>query len=558
MEVRKIPKKTVTVIQPARSNIVDKSRHQQLRVAAYCRVSTDNEEQLTSYENQKKVYTEMIASRTDWTLAGIYADEGISGTQVKKRKNFKKMIDQCLAGKIDYIVTKSVSRFARNTVECLEYVRMLKARGIGIFFEEQNIDTLKSDSELYLVIYAGFAQSESESISKNITWSIRKKYEEGIPTFSYRNWLGYRKGADGEPEIIPEEAAVVRRIFELYLSGNPQQVISDMLRAENLQFPGKTFSFSKGMIQNILTNERYCGDCILQKTVTVDCIGKVRRKNMGEAPMYYVQNSHAPIITRETFNRVQEEMARRKTKAPTSAKNAITASGKYSKYALSEVLICGECGTRYRRRIWSKNGKKKAVWRCCNRIDYGTQHCKRSPTVEETEIHNAIVRALKQFNEQDRPTYMNLMRVTLADALGLNESTEETASLQSMIDGLNRKMIEIVNESVQTGTDIACYEDQLRGISEKIESLKQQIEIIRQKTVPTQDQDCRVARMQQIIESREENTEVYDDSTVRQMVECIKVYHDGRLEIIFGCGITIEERVMITNIKNKQTKGKTA
>lgn len=183
MEVKKIPKKTVTLIEPKRSFIVDKERHHQKNVAAYCRVSTDNEEQLTSYTTQKRVYTDMIAANKEWALAGIYADEGISGTRADKRPEFKKMIDDCLAGKIDYIITKSVSRFARNTVDCLDYVRMLKARGIGIYFEEQNIDTLKSDSELYLVIYAGFAQSESESISKNITWSFRKNFEDGKPIF---------------------------------------------------------------------------------------------------------------------------------------------------------------------------------------------------------------------------------------------------------------------------------------------------------------------------------------------------------------------------------------
>ena len=179
MEVTKIPKKTVTLIEPKQSFVVDKSKYWQKRVAAYCRVSTDSEEQLTSYTNQMKVYTEMISSKKEWEFAGMYADEGISGTRADKRPQFKKMIDDCMKGKIDYIVTKSVSRFARNTVDCLEYVRLLKSKGIGIYFEEQNIDTLKSDSELYLVIYAGFAQSESESMSKNITWTVRKKFEEG-------------------------------------------------------------------------------------------------------------------------------------------------------------------------------------------------------------------------------------------------------------------------------------------------------------------------------------------------------------------------------------------
>ena len=280
MEVTKVPKKIVTVIEPKRSMTVDKEKYRQKKVAAYCRVSTDSEEQLVSYANQKKVYTEMIASRKDWCFAGLFADEGKSGTRADKRPEFNKMINDCLAGKIDYIITKSVSRFARNTVDCLDYVRMLKSKGIGVYFEEQQIDTLKTDSELYLVIYAGFAQSESESISKNITWSVRKKFEEGTPVFIYKRFLGYKKGADGEPEIVPSEAAIVERIFNLYLAGETVDNISKMMQAENYDIPGKTISFSKGMIMNMLSNERYCGDAILQKSVTVDCIEKKRKKNL--------------------------------------------------------------------------------------------------------------------------------------------------------------------------------------------------------------------------------------------------------------------------------------
>ena len=212
MNVTKITKKTISVIEPKRSLIVNREQYHQRRVAAYCRVSTDSEEQLTSYTNQKKVYTEMIAAKPEWEFAGLYADEGISGTRADKRPQFQKMINDCLSGKIDYIITKSVSRFARNTVDCLDHVRMLKARGIGIYFEEQNIDTLKSDSELYLIIYAGFAQSESESISKNITWTQRKKFEDGKVTFMYSRTLGYKKGEDGNPEIVHEEAVIVQRV----------------------------------------------------------------------------------------------------------------------------------------------------------------------------------------------------------------------------------------------------------------------------------------------------------------------------------------------------------
>ena len=543
MEVTKIPKKIVTVIEPKRSMAVDKEKYRQKRVAAYCRVSTDSEEQLVSYANQKKVYTEMIGSRKDWCFAGLFADEGISGTRADKRPEFNKMINACLAGKIDYIITKSVSRFARNTVDCLDYVRMLKSKGIGVYFEEQQIDTLKTDSELYLVIYAGFAQSESESISKNIIWTVRNKFEEGIPVFMYKRFLGYRKGADGEPEIVPSEAAIVERIFNLYLAGETVDNISKMMQAEHPQIPGKNISFSKGMIMSMLANERYCGDAILQKSVTVDCIEKKRKKNTGEAPMYYVQNSHPAIIDRVTFNKVQEELARRRAKSPASTKTAITSTGKYSRYALTDVLICGECGTRYRRVTWSRNGVKRIVWRCISRLDYGKKYCKESPTVFEDKLKEAIVRAVNKFNDQDNATYKALMRATIGEALGLNGDPEEVDMLERKIEALNNKMLALVNESVASGEGIETHESEFMSLSQELELLKQRIATIQESAATDSGNQDRLEQIQAIIAEREHNRTEYDYSIVRQMVECIKVYPGGRLEIIFGGGYLVEEAV---------------
>ena len=543
MEVTKVPKKIITVIEPKRSMTVDKEKYRQKRVAAYCRVSTDSEEQLVSYANQKKVYTEMIASRKDWCFAGLFADGGKSGTRADKRPEFNKMINDCLAGKIDYIITKSVSRFARNTVDCLDYVRMLKSKGIGVYFEEQQIDTLKTDSELYLVIYAGFAQSESESISKNITWSVRKKFEDGTPVFMYKRFLGYRKGADGEPEIVPSEAVIVERIFNLYLAGETVDKISKMMQAENYDIPGKTISFSKGMIMNMLSNERYCGDAILQKSVTIDCIEKKRKKNTGEAPMYYVQNNHPAIIDRVTFNKVQEELARRKTKTPGSAKSSITSTGKYSRYALTDVLICGNCGTRYRRVTWSRNGVKRIVWRCISRLDYGKKYCSDSPTIMEDKLQEAIVRAVNKFNEQDNATYKALMRATISEALGLNGDPEEVDMLERKVEALNNKMLALVNESVSSGDGIEAHESEFMTLSQETELLKQRIAAIQESTAKDNGEQSRLEQIQAIISERESKCMEYDDSIVRQMVECIKVYPGGKLEIIFGGGYLVEESV---------------
>lgn len=541
MVVTKIPKKTVTLIQPKKSFIVDKERHRQKRVAAYCRVSTDSEEQLTSYTNQMKVYSEMIASNKEWEFAGLYADEGISGTRADKRPEFQRMIEDCHKGKIDMIITKSVSRFARNTVDCLDYVRMLKEMGIGVYFEEQNIDTLKSDSELYLVIYAGFAQSESESISKNITWTHRKNFEDGKVTFMYSRTLGYKKGEDGNPEIVPEEAAIVQRIFDMYLSGKTTDEISVILQGENIVIPNKKLSFSKSMIIRMLKNEKYCGDAILQKTVTLDPITKKRKANEGEAPMWLVENSHPAIISRDIFNKVQEESARRKAKAPMSEKTALTASGKYSKYALSEVMICGECGSRYKRVTWNIRGKRRIVWRCMSRLDYGKKYCKDSITVDEKALQEAIVRALNRFNIEDEATYLMLMKSTIGEAIGLNGGSDEIDLLERRIEALNKRMLDLVSLSVQEGDDAENYEDEFKNISTQIDQLNKRIEAIREGESKDGQLQERLEEIQNTIEKRKVNRDTYDDSIVRQMVECIKVYHDGRLQIILGGGYELEE-----------------
>ena len=337
----------------------------------------------------------------------------------------------------------------------------------------------------------------------------------------YKRFLGYKKGADGEPEIVPSEAAIVERIFNLYLAGETVDNISKMMQAENYDIPGKTISFSKGMIMNMLSNERYC----------------------GEAPMYYVQNNHPAIIDRVTFNKVQEELARRKTKTPGSAKSSITSTGKYSRYALTDVLICGNCGTRYRRVTWSRNGTKRIVWRCISRLDYGKKYCSDSPTIMEDKLQEAIVRAVNKFNKQDNATYKALMRATISEALGLNGDPEEVDMLERKIEALNNKMLALVNESVSSGDGIEAHESEFMTLSQEAELLKQRIAAIQESTAKDNGEQNRLEQIQAIIAERESKCMEYDDSIVRQMVECIKVYPGGKLEIIFGGGYLVEESV---------------
>lgn len=543
MEVRKIAKKTITVIEPKQALLVDKAKYQQTRMAAYCRVSTDSAEQKTSYETQKQVYTDMIARRKDWTMVGIYADEGISGTRADKRPEFNKMIKDCIAGKIDYIITKSVSRFARNTVECLEFVRMLKARNIGILFEEQNIDTLKCDSELYLVIYAGFAQSESESMSKNITWAFRKNFEDGKVVFNYSKMVGYRKGNDGNPEIIPEEAEIIRNIYDWFLAGKTPREIIDLLITDGIQTKCGKQKWSVGTIQSILRNEKYCGDAILQKTVTIDCISKTHKKNTGEAPMYYVHNNHEAIVTREQFNKVQEELLRRNTIVPKNASKAISAQGRYSRYALTEIMHCDECGSRYKRCTWAKKGVRKIVWRCMSRIEHGTQYCKNSPSLEESKLHQAIVRAINRFNRENETTYRLLMKASLSDALGIGGSNEEMELLTRRIDSLNKKMMALVSEAVAEGQSIDDNEGEFKEISDEIAQLNNRVSAIKELMTNDENAKNRLESINAKVEELKDGITEYDDTIVRQMIECIKVYDDNKIEVIFGGGTSIIEEL---------------
>ena len=257
-----------------------------MRVAAYCRVSTDSEEQLNSYEAQKTYYTQKIQDNPDWEMAGIYADEGISGTSLKKRAEFNKMITACKRGRIDFIITKSLSRFARNTVDCLDTVRLLKANGIGVYFEKENINTLTESSEFLVTLFSGFAQAESESLSKNVAWGKEKSAKAGNVHFQYKKMLGYRKGEDGQPEIMPEEAAIVRRIYRRYLDGCTLGKIRRELDEDGIPTAQGVECWSPAIIHNILTNEKYIGDALLQKTYVTDCLSKNVRKNRGERTMY--------------------------------------------------------------------------------------------------------------------------------------------------------------------------------------------------------------------------------------------------------------------------------
>ena len=464
------------VVIPAKSR-EETQQTSRLKVAAYCRVSTDQEEQESSYEAQISYYTEKIGKNAEWQMAGIFADEGITGTQAKKRPEFLKMIQKCRQRKIDVILTKSLSRFARNTVDSLNYIRELKALGIAVVFEKENINTLETDTEMMLTIMSCFAQAESESISKNVSWGIRQSFKNGNVPMQYARLLGYRKGADGNAEIVPEEAEIVKEIYHSYLDGASLNQIADMLNNRGLTTKGSNSAYRKEVVQRILTNEKYTGDALLQKTYVTDCITKKSRKNNGELPMYLVKNHHEPIVSRADFNRVQEEMARRSAKRAIADKLTKTEQGKYSaKYALSELLICGECSAHYRRVTWTAKGYKEIKWRCISRIQYGKKKCHCSPTVDEQALHKAIVSAIKEFCEV-KDDVAKVLRESITEVLDPNLNGSVQAA-QQRIDELARNIDELIKlatvpETAESAmSDIARFSEEMKTLREFIETEK--------------------------------------------------------------------------------------
>ena len=535
-------KPTVIVI-PANPEAISSSKRQ-LRVAAYCRVSTDDEEQLTSYEAQKNYYTDKIMTNKEWTMAGIFADEGITGTSARKRPEFLRMIRQCKQGKIDIVLTKSISRFARNTVDCLNYVRALKELGIAVIFEKENMNTLEIDSEILITMLGAFAQSESESISANVRWGIRQAMKEGKAAINYRYFYGYRKGKDGRPEIIPEQAEVVRKIYDLFLSGTPIRGILEYLNANNIPNISGKSQWAKNAVNSILTNEKYCGDVLLQKTYIDDCINKKVKKNTGQLPMYLVQNHHEGIISHETFDAAQAELARRSAGRSPSKKNAPTGRSRYSsKYALSDRLYCGECGTRYQRCTWrNRDGSKRIVWRCVSRVDYGNKYCHDSPTLDEEPLHRAILAAINSSVKDKDNIIYNLkaaIEKELAPVAGQQLSLSE---IDNQLERLNTEFSKVLAEASESG-DQAAYSDRFREIMQKQTALKAQRDKIQGMLAESGKAAAHIEQCRQAAETTPTVITEWDETLIRQVVNQIIVRSKNQLEIILHSGIITQVNI---------------
>lgn len=533
------------IIIPAKQELAEnRTIKRQLRVAAYCRVSTDDEEQLTSYEAQQTYYTDKIMTNPDWTMAGIYADEGITGTKATKRPEFLKMIRKCKQKKIDLILVKSISRFARNTVDCLNYIRTLKSLGIAVIFEKENINTLNEDSEMLTTIMGAFAQAESESISQNVKWGVRQAMKEGRVSIRYKNLYAYDEGEDGQPKIIESEAAVIRRINDEFLSGRSLPMIKDGLEADKILTPKGGNVWAVSAIRNLLKNEKYCGDVLMQKTFKTDPISGKTKRNTGQLPMYLIQDHHPAIISRDTYNAVQAEFARRTSGKAPSTKLAPTGQACYSaKYALTGIVICGECGNQYRRCVWNKRGQKRPVWRCSSRIDYGSKYCHKSPTIYEVPLKAAILDAINLVMSDKKVLIQQIEDAMRMELIPFPGGAMSAGDIERKIKELEAEFQALFEEAQKEPGGYMKYTEEFQRITNDISELKNKKSLLMEKQQSDSAANKRIQDAVRLLNNSSAEVTEWDEGMIRQLVDYVKVLAEDRVLICLRGGIEVERFV---------------
>lgn len=531
--------RTVTVI-PAKPQRNQQAVKRQLRVAAYCRVSTEEEEQQSSYEAQCTYYTDKIMTNPEWTMAGIFADEGITGTSTKKRDDFNRMIRKSRQKKIDLILTKSISRFARNTLDSLKYIRALKELGIGIIFEKENINTLEMDTELIITFMSAFAQSESESISANVRWGERQAMKEGKTSVNFKKLYGYFLDSEGNPQVDSDKAEVIRSIFNRYLQGASLRMIRQELEAAGIPNPAGSEKWGIDQIRNILSNEKYCGDVLMQKTFIQDCISKKVVKNTGQLPMYLIQNNHTAIVSREVFQAVQAEKARRSATASPSTKTSSTGRTCYaSKFALSERLVCGECGTLYRRCTWKRNGKTRIVWRCVSRLDYGTKYCHQSPTMDEEPLQRAIMAAVSSVMAPKEKINGLITDAALEETGKLPNSAMTLGDINRRLEKLEAEFDALFNQSGGIDKNVVRFSQ----IANEMASLKEQREKISAQLRNNEAAQEHVRTIAAALDQEDHHLTKWDEEMIRQLVHTVKVISSDHIRVYLNDGTEIDQKV---------------
>lgn len=502
--------------RPQVGNRAAKKEIKRLRVAAYCRVSTDNEEQATSYDTQIQHYREYIISKPEWELVDIYADEGISATNTKKRDDFNRMIDDCKLGLIDLVITKSISRFARNTVDCLNYIRELKEMNIPVFFEKENINTMDAKGEVLITIMASLAQQESESLSQNVKLGMQYRFQQGKIMVNTTCFLGYDKDDKGNLVINQKQAEVVKRIFREYLEGKSILAICRGLERDKIKTSRGNARWHDSSVRKILENEKYMGDALLQKTYTVDFLNKKRVKNNGIMPQYYVEDSHPAIISKEIFMQVQEEIARRGMLKDVHGRRKCFSAA----HAFSQITFCADCGAEFSRLHWNNHGKKSIVWRCSKRLEDYTKCSAR--TIKEDDLQQAFVEAL-QIMIGDSSNYLKRLQSNL------NQIIVDPCALQNIDDQLNKLQHELIErtENHEDYTDIADEIFRLREQREKVQVSKSS----------QAEYKKRIKELQFFIKSQPKQME-FDETLARHLLSKITIF-DECIVFEFKSGVTV-------------------
>lgn len=610
-----------------------------LRVAAYCRVSTARDEQLVSLAAQKAHYESYIKSNDEWEFAGLYYDEGISGTKKEKRDGLLSMVAACERGTIDMIITKSISRVARNTTDCLELVRKLLDLNIYIYFEKENINTGSMESELMLSILSGLAESESVSISENEKWGIKRRFQNGTFIISYPPY-GYAN-VDGKMVVVPEQEEIVKQIFTDTLAGKSTHEIAEELNGRGVATK-KGGHWTPGTVNAIIGNEKYTGDVLFQKTYTdnsfnrhqnrgeldqylmqdhheaiisreefelanavlkqrgrekgnghdtgryqnrygfsgriccEECGGKYKRRmhykpsgqyvawtcvnhlkdkescsqkyitddalklafvtmmnklvflnkkrvqNKGIVPQYYVENSHEPIIPRDLYMQVQEEMIRRANLHSGANRKKRVYS---SKYALSSIVYCSKCGEIYRRIAWNNRGKHSTVWRCCNRVEHGPTACDE-PTIQEVDLQAAVVQAIN-LALGNRESMMSTLQENIEAVIRQEDETS--------LEGIEAKLLDLQKELLKLANSKKDY----NSVADEIDRLRELKQNALVESAEREGLKQRIREMREFLEQQSIEVTEYDELLVRRLIEKVTVYNE-RFEVEFKSGAKVD------------------
>ena len=533
----------IVEVIPATWNPADESVREirKLRVAAYCRVSTELEQQQSSYDIQIEYYTRHIMQNPNWIFAGVFADDGRSATNTFRRDDFNQLMDQCLKGKVDMVITKSISRFARNTVDCISWVRKLKDKNVAVYFEKENLNTLDDSTEMILTILSSQAQEESRAISTNVKWGYARKFEKGEST--RQRSYGFRKAPTGEMCIVEEEAAVIRNMARWFLDGDSLERIKHRLEDAGIETTTGKRTWSTGTIYNILTNEKIMGDVLLQKTFTADYLTKRRVKNSGQQKQYYVKNHHEAIIPKTVYYKIQEEIARRSSLKKAGTRKGKTAQGVYSsKYALTGIMVCNECGAHYRRTTWAKNGKKVIVWRCINRLEHGTKRCHESPTLKEEVIQEAIMGKLHSLSiDQEEENFLNGVKEDILRAAKVVGGACTEEEIDKTIEELRDQLMDYVGMAAREHGGENWYSDRMRKLGLQISELKRRRESIREQEKIRDEYEYLDQEISRIIgETGGATGAEFDNIFIRQIVREIRVISKNKLQIQLRTGMVLD------------------